>query len=534
MCECAQMLHSSHAHRRDRCAKFAPRQHASPSRRTRLSRFFNVVSLSHLVITRRIYSPRPPRAHPAPAPSRPRASHKSLSPHYAWLLPHPPTSMPASSLSVWVRVRENGHFFFRRAPRQLHLTTTHVVLGERRLPLTQLSLSPGLRLTDVVLTAPGTVLCVRAAHATDAAQWRALVSRLSISTAAPPGFAFVDELGRGSFGVVYDAVDQRTARARRVAVKQVTKSQLARRRLPLSLARRELHVVTAVPPHPNIVRTYTAFETTTCLYVVMEFVAGGTLLSHARRSPLSLADVRHVIMQLLRALAHLHSCSIIHRDVKMENILLHRSATTLEPKLCDFGLAVRHTAAKPSAAGDAPQSQLHHTAVGTRYARAPEMLLAAESGRARARYCAAVDVWACGIVMFALLYNRIPWIDQPQQQMRDVSAMYQLSHKNKPSIHLVQTAEERLATPPLLQSLLCALLQPTASKRLTARAALEHPLFAVALDKPLSVKREIEQDLMLATPISARRAFRTVLSLVRAVDCFRNSALSGFSQAVAV
>ncbi|PXF49142.1 Calcium-dependent protein kinase 29 [Gracilariopsis chorda] len=436
-------------------------------------------------------------------------------------MPSQPTELIPTP--VRVRVREDGDLFYRRAAHLLSMSHSHVAFGRHNLPLNALTICPGLGIQDIVLTTPTTAFCLRPAHKSDPA-WPVLKKMLRLAILSPPGYRYVDHIGSGSFGVVYKAHSTQPPSNHLYAIKHISRSLLTRQNVPLQVARRELRIVTALPHHQNVVRTHAAFETANSMFIVMEFVPGGTLLDLARRTPQSFHSIRAILKQLLTALSHLHSNQVIHRDFKMENILIKPAQPHPVVKLCDFGLSVSHD----------PQNPLpHFTSVGTRYAHAPEMVLAAEQGVKRAHYGTAVDVWACGIALFSLLYNRIPWLDSPQQQRQDMRAMRKLSSHSKPSIQLIQTVEERLNTPPLLHSLLCGLLQPSPEKRLTARAALEHRLFDHHNNKHLDARREIEQDLM-QSPVSVKQLFRRVVSLVRAVELLRNSGNSGYPQGMFV
>lgn len=449
--------------------------------------------------------PPPPRAPPTTAPST-----------------APPASTHAAPVAptVSVRVREDGDLFYRRAAVQLRLTSSRVVFGRHQLPLSALNVCPGLGANDVVLITPATAFCIRPAHKADT-NWPVVKNLLRLAVMSPPGYRYVDHIGSGSFGVVYKALRVQPPHGPPLAVKHISKALLARHNTPLAVAARELRIVSALPHHRNVVRTHAAFETASSMYIVMEFVPGGTLLDLARRAPQSPHAIRAILKQLLSALSHIHANNVIHRDFKMENILVHPAQPHPVVKLCDFGLAVNHHPHAPVP---------HFTSVGTRYAHAPEMILAADNGVKRAHYGTAVDVWACGIVLFALLYNRMPWLDNPQRQFHDITAMTKLSSESKPSIQLIQTVEERLNTPPLLHSLLCGLLQPSPEKRLTARAALEHKLFSDCNSKHLDASRQIQQDLM-QSPVSVKQVFRRMVSLVRAVELLRNS---GYPQAMFV
>ncbi len=125
------------------------------------------------------------------------------------------------------------------------------------------------------------------------------------------------------------------------------------------MLRAELKIQRSLPPHPNVVRMLSAFETPVELAAVTEFVAGGELhsLTHAadskeareddregrprrqRRRPLTEKRVREIAGDVLSALHFLHSNRILHRDVKPQNILISKDGLFFFSSLsscCEF------------------------------------------------------------------------------------------------------------------------------------------------------------------------------------------------------
>lgn len=141
-----------------------------------------------------------------------------------------------------------------------------------------------------------------------------------------------------------------------------------------------------------------------CATVPRYSVDGGDLYEHIKRhGPFSEADARVIMSQLLQALRHLHAQNIIHRDLKLENVLLQRpppgSASSLPAvKIADFGLA------KSCGASQAA------TFCGTEAYLAPEVIDARASlGRGRKTYDAACDMWAAGVLLYAMLAGHHPF-----------------------------------------------------------------------------------------------------------------------------
>ncbi|KDO25341.1 CAMK protein kinase [Saprolegnia parasitica CBS 223.65] len=183
-------------------------------------------------------------------------------------------------------------------------------------------------------------------------------------------------LGTGGCAIVHEA-EHRWSGAK-VAIKVLTKANAAATAEATLL--QSLH-------HPNIVQCTECIESTDGPCVVLELLAGGDLFSryqHQRR--FSEDDVRHVVYGVLSALAYCHARSLVHRDIKLENILFDKHDNV---KLADFGLATYATSALSRACGT----------IG---------FLAPEVAHAQP-YGTPIDIWATGIVMFTLLFDRLPF-----------------------------------------------------------------------------------------------------------------------------
>lgn len=378
-------------------------------------------------------------------------------------------------------------------------------------------MSRGLGRDEYVLTSGSRlVLTIRPASAAPG-DWIRALALLRVA----PRYTLLSELGRGAFGVVHQARDRDGTL---VAVKRVSKAALIGSREAYLSARREGAVARGLPQHPNMVKVLDVRETNAHFLTVMEVVQGGSLLEKVRNGPLSPDAIAHIIRQLLAAVAHMHANGIVHRDVKLENILLDDEGAEFPAvKLCDLGLSIGEDAlSEESAQG---------SRAGTGYAQAPEMVLEGGAG-----YGKQIDVWACGIVLFAMLYRRVPWTDERGERQQQMSVMKQLSNEMQPSIHVLQTADERLQTPTLLHSLLSGLLQPEPKRRLTARAALEHPLFERANISTIAIvtKRAAVQSLskqmqplLLRQPPSLKGMVTIILDVIRAIESLQRQSKVG-------
>eukprot|EP00727_Mastigamoeba_balamuthi_P005873 m51a1_g1905 putative sec1-like family protein (888) ;mRNA; r:787917-791825 len=194
----------------------------------------------------------------------------------------------------------------------------------------------------------------------------------------------VERIGEGAFGEVVLARAVPTGAL--VAVKSVAAAAEVERggRLPAPVLR-ELSALRELCPHPNVVRLLAAFPRSPGLALVLEYAPSDLKqVMRAMRRLFSEREVKCVMAQVLRGLAHCHSRGIIHRDVKPANCLVTAEGRVL---LADFGLA-RRVPASSRGAGAGEMTN----AVASRWYKAPELLFGARA------YGAAVDTWGAGCI----------------------------------------------------------------------------------------------------------------------------------------
>ena len=139
-------------------------------------------------------------------------------------------------------------------------------------------------------------------------------------------------LGQGGMGAVLLATDTRLDR--KVAIKRIL-GEAAGNRMAVQRFLTEAKSIAALN-HPNIVQIYDYGRAKDGPFLIMEYVAGGSLLDRCRDGAMPLEDAVDIACQLCDGLAKAHDLGIIHRDIKPANVLLTKDGL---PKLTDFGLA---------------------------------------------------------------------------------------------------------------------------------------------------------------------------------------------------
>lgn len=204
-------------------------------------------------------------------------------------------------------------------------------------------------------------------------------------------------VAKGHYATVFKAVDRVTGE--RVAVKEVPKMQEYNRMG--QYVRREGEIVRIVE-HDHVVRTIDVFETSKMLYIVMEFVEGGTMLDFLAggKNRINEKNALRFVNQLLRAIAYIHSQNIIHRDVKPENVLVTEEGTI---KLADFGLARVMD-------GVCSDEYCLSSILGTPAYCSPEVVTKSQYGKP-------VDIFGCGVLLYIALSGALPFRGSTPEQV---------------------------------------------------------------------------------------------------------------------
>lgn len=203
-------------------------------------------------------------------------------------------------------------------------------------------------------------------------------------------FEIVRLLGRGGFGVVYEARD--TELGRHVALKLMRTDRLGAtdRAALLEMFRAEA-AAAAKLNHPNVVTIHDFGTDEDVPYLVLELLTGETLSRRIERGRVPPTEAIAILTEICRGLIHTHAAGVIHRDLKPSNVFLREDG---QVKILDFGLAQVEKALTGGQSDDTPGS-------GTPAYMAPEQW----HGELQDER---TDLFPCGVMLFQMLCGQLP------------------------------------------------------------------------------------------------------------------------------
>ncbi|KAM7516751.1 hypothetical protein LguiA_006334 [Lonicera macranthoides] len=196
-------------------------------------------------------------------------------------------------------------------------------------------------------------------------------------------------LGIGSFGKV--KIAEHSLTGHKVAIKILNRRKIKNMEMEEKV-RREIKILRLFM-HPHIIRLYEVVETPMDIYVVMEYVKSGELFDYiVEKGRLQEDEARNFFQQIISGVEYCHRNMVVHRDLKPENLLLDSKCNV---KIADFGLS-----------NIMRDGHFLKTSCGSPNYAAPEVI----SGKLYAG--PEVDVWSCGVILYALLCGTLPFDDE--------------------------------------------------------------------------------------------------------------------------
>ncbi|NP_001121499.1 NUAK family SNF1-like kinase 2 [Xenopus tropicalis] len=206
-------------------------------------------------------------------------------------------------------------------------------------------------------------------------------------------YEFLETLGKGTYGRVKRARD---SQGREVAIKSIRKDRIKDEQDMLHI-RRETEIMSSLC-HPHIISIYEVFENSSKIVIVMEYASQGDLYDYiSERQRLSDHEARRFFRQIVSAVQYCHANGIVHRDLKLENILLDENKNV---KIADFGLSNIYNS----------ESYLQ-TYCGSPLYASPEIV------NGRPYVGPEVDSWSLGVLLYILVHGCMPFDGQDYKKL---------------------------------------------------------------------------------------------------------------------
>ncbi|CAI5498735.1 unnamed protein product [Closterium sp. Naga37s-1] len=231
-----------------------------------------------------------------------------------------------------------------------------------------------------------------------------------------------EQLGVGQFGVIRACVSRSTGQV--MACKAISKERILAQEDAEDVAK-EVRVMQQLRGHPHIVKIHRAMEDSQHVHIIMEICRGGDLFDRVKAGGrLSERSAAAITERLVEALLWCHEKGVVHRDVKLENILLKQRGHDTDIRLTDFGMAA-----------EVRPGEVLTELIGTPYYMAPEVLAGS--------YGPEADIWSAGVVLYILLCSLPPFYAASNEGIFDAIRTKDVQFK-APKWHGVSGAAKQL------------------------------------------------------------------------------------------
>ncbi|CAF4703684.1 unnamed protein product [Rotaria socialis] len=303
-------------------------------------------------------------------------------------------------------------------------------------------------------------------------------------------------MGKGLSSVVRKCIEKGTGKEFACKIIEFNDDNQAER----NASSKEIDILKLVRGHPNIINVVASFETPTCVFIVMELCHNGELFDYLTTVVrLSEKCTRQIMSSIFNAVNHLHSHRIVHRDLKLENILMD---SNMNIKITDFGFAVQ-----------LGENETLHDSFGTPGYMSPELLKRAQNAD-MPEYGLPVDLWACGVILYTLLSGLPPFWNRRENVMFRMIKDGQYTMTGAAWEGVSETAKD----------LIRHLLVVDADERYTAAQALQHPFFNIERTRrrDFMPKRTLKAHIILIWSINRLRTLHYKPQPIRGKELLEN------------
>ena len=262
-------------------------------------------------------------------------------------------------------------------------------------------------------------------------------------------YKVTNKIGEGSYGAVYLAFNLYTKQ--KVAIKRIVKNE--ENKIDELELINEINILKKLS-HPNILKIIEFYQSEHSYYIITDHCSNGELYDQIKYK-YNENQLAVLFYQMFSGIAYLHTNNIVHRDLKLENILISEIEVDKKTndryfwiKIIDFGTAKYFE-----------KNKKEKSVVGSSYYIAPEVL--------KKSYNEKCDTWSIGVILYMLIVGRAPFdgVDDEEIISNIKKGKYNSSHKK-----LIESSNE-------VQDLVKKLLLVDSKKRLSAIDALKHPWF---------------------------------------------------------